>query len=231
MLKKSYLPLGLLCLSSCAQLNAPQKESQPMTTHISENPDYVVINNDEQSEDLRSVLRTPAQKVSFPMNAEDKRLLSILEAKYDHEKNMAGLAAVQIGIPKQMIIFAAPDDLELKKWRPDLTQTMPKTIWINPSYDGIGEEKHEDYEGCFSVHDLAGPVKRFTKINYTATLPDGTEISGQAEGFLARIIQHEIDHLKGTLCIDLMPKDKIISLDDYRKMRAEHTQTGRNTET
>ncbi len=192
-----------------------------MTSHIQQDPDYVVINNDEQSPEQRAVLRNTAQKVSFPMSAEDKRLLDILVAKYDGEENIAGLAAVQVGIPKKMIVFAAPDDPELKKWRPDLTQTMDKTIWINPTYEGIGNEKHEDYEGCFSVHNLAGPVNRFVKIRYTATLPDGTDISGEAEGFVARIIQHEIDHINGTLCIDHMPKDKIVTIDEYRKMRAD----------
>ncbi len=224
MLKKYALPLALVCLSSCAQLNSPQHKALTMTAPIQENPDYVVINNEEQSEDQRAVLRTPAQKVRFPLNKEDKRLLDILVTKYDGEENIAGLAAPQVGIPKQMIVFAALDDPELKKWRPDLVQTMDKTIWINPTYDGIGDDKHEDYEGCFSVHDLAGPVKRFTKIRYAATLPDGTNVTGEAEGFLARIIQHEVDHLNSTLCIDLMPKDKILTLEEYRQMRADRVE-------
>ena len=191
-----------------------------MTSPIQHNPDYVVINNEEQSKEKRAVLRNPAQKVSFPLSEEDKRLLDILVAKYDSEENIAGLAAVQVGIPKKMIVFSASDDPALKKWRPDLTQTMGKTIWINPTYEGITEEKNEDYEGCFSVENLAGPVKRFVKIRYTATLPNGTDITGEAEGFLARIIQHEVDHLNGTLCIDLMPQDKIMTIDEYRHMRA-----------
>lgn len=201
-----------------------------MTAHITENPDYVVINNDEQSEEQRAVLRTPSEKVDFPLSIEDQRLLTILVAKYDGEENIAGLAAPQVGIPKQMIVFAAPDDPELKKWRPDLTQTMDKTIWINPTYDGIGDEKHEDYEGCFSVHNLAGPVQRFTKIRYTATLPNGTAVTGEAEGFVARIIQHEVDHLKGTLCIDRMPKDKIVTVDEYRQMRADRIKETDNSD-
>ena len=183
-------------------------------------PAYVVINNDDQSTELRSVLRTPSQKISFPLSPADQESLKILEAKYDAEENCAGLAAPQIGIPKQMIIFAALCSPELKKWRPDFTQEMPKTIWVNPSYNGIGDELYEDYEGCFSVANLAGPVKRFTKITYQAILPDGTPVTGEAEGFLARVIQHEVDHIRGTLCIDKVPDGKLMSISAYREMRA-----------
>ncbi|HBN21960.1 MAG TPA: peptide deformylase [Holosporales bacterium] len=184
-------------------------------------PSYVVINNDDQSQELRSVLRTPAQKIAFPLSPEDQESLKILEAKYDVEENCAGLAAPQIGTPKQMIVFEAICSPELKKWRPDFTQEMPKTIWVNPSYEGIGEELHEDYEGCFSVNDLAGPVKRFIKIAYKATLPDGTSVAGEAEGFLARVIQHEVDHIRGTLCIDKVPEGKLMSISAYREMRSQ----------
>jgi len=88
-------------------------------------PSYVVINNDDQSQELRSVLRTPAQKIAFPLSPEDQESLKILEAKYDVEENCAGLAAPQIGTPKQMIVFEAICSPELKKWRPDFTQEMP----------------------------------------------------------------------------------------------------------
>jgi peptide deformylase len=50
---------------------------------------------------------------------------------------------------------------------------MPKTLWINPSYKPIGTEMHEDYEGCFSVKDVIGPVKRYKKINYRAFDQEG----------------------------------------------------------
>ena len=76
---------------------------------------------------------------------------------------------------------------------------MPKTLWINPSYEPLGEEMHEDYEACFSVKDIAGLVRRYKQVHYRAYDKDGKLIEGKAEGFLARIIQHEIDHLNGIL--------------------------------
>lgn len=182
-------------------------------------PDYVALK--ETDTETPAVLRTPAKELTFPLSAEDQRDVAILEMKYDQEKNCAGLAAPQIGISKRIIVFAAPADEDLKKWRSDFTDTMPKTIWINPSYIGVTEDKHEDFEGCFSVENLAGPVKRYKAIQYKAYTPAGEPIEGVAHGFLARIIQHEVDHLNGTLCIMLAPKDKIIKVDEYRRRRAE----------
>lgn len=98
---------------------------------------------------------------------------------------------------------------------------MPKTLWVNPSYEPVSNEMHEDYEGCFSVADLGGRVKRFKRIKYTAYLIDGTKVEGIAEGFLARIIQHEIDHIRGVLFIDKVTDGKVFSLSEYRRLRDE----------
>lgn len=185
-------------------------------------PDYVVA--DVMKKEIPAVLRTPAAALSFPLNAEDQRDARTLEAKYDQEGNCAGLAAPQIGIGKKVIIFAAPNDSNLKKWRSDLTQTMEKTLWINPSYEGVGEEKAEDYEACFSVSNLAGLVKRYKKIRYKAYTIKGKLVEGRAEGFLARIIQHEVDHVNGILFTDHVPEDQLMAMDAYRAKKAAALQ-------
>jgi peptide deformylase len=182
-------------------------------------PGYVAINL--ETNETPSVLITPAKKLSFPLTPEDVNDIKILEAKYEGEKNCAGLAAPQIGIAKQIIVFAAPDDPDLRKWRPDFTQTMGKTIWINPSYEGIGTDKHEDYEACFSVLEMAGPVKRYKSIRYQAYTVAGDLVEGTAEGFLARLIQHEVDHINGKLFIGYVPEGQLLKIEDYRKKRAE----------
>lgn len=183
-------------------------------------PNYVVINDDEQDINLRLVLRKPTKPISFPLSKEDIEVIKILEAKYDAEENCAGLAAPQIGFNKPIIIFAVHNDETLKRWRPDLTDTISKTIWINPQYEGVNEEKHTDYEACFSVTNLAGPVARFKSIKYKAYQPTGREVNGIASGFLARVIQHEIDHINGSLFIDHVPPDQLTDLEEYRKKRA-----------
>lgn len=112
----------------------------------------------------KNVLLKPAKPVDFPLNNEMQQALSDLVAKYDAEKMIAGLAVTQIGHPYRMIIFAVPDDPVLKKIRPDLVQTMPKTVWFNPSYTPLSSEKRKDIEGCFSVLKYVGPVERYTHI-------------------------------------------------------------------
>ena len=189
-------------------------------------PDYSVVNL--ATNQKPAVLVTPAQRLSFPLTPEDINDVRILEAKFDKEENCAGLAAPQIGISKQIIVFAAPENQDLKKWRSDFTQYMGKTIWINPSYKGIGEGKREDYEACFSVLDAAGPVKRYNKIQYTAYTIYGELVESTAEGFLARIIQHETDHVNGKLFIDYVPKDQLMKMDDYRKKRVEALKAAEN---
>lgn len=181
-------------------------------------PDYVAI---KTLQEHIPVLHTPAQEMQFPLSAEDLEIISILEAKYDQEENCAGLAAVQIGFAKKVFVFAVPDDEELKKWRNDLSQSMPKSIWINPSYEGLGPDTTTDYEGCFSVIDLAAPVTRYTTIRYTAYTPDGTKLEGIATGFLARVIQHETDHLNGILFVNRANPEDVMTIEAYRTKRAD----------
>ena len=180
-------------------------------------PDYVVINDPNIPDKFRSRLRIPSETVSFPLSKEDEEILSVLEAKHDFVKgNVTGLAAPQIGFNKKMIIFAVNPDPDIAASRLDFQQTMPRTIWINPTYHPITEQVHIDYELCLSVANIVGLVKRYTTINYTANLPDGSVIEGEATGFLARIIQHEIDHLNGILFIDIMEKESAMSFEEYQ---------------
>lgn len=188
-------------------------------------PDYVTINCDTMY--VPTVLRTPAQKVTFPLSLQDKQDINKLEKKFDNEENCAGLAAPQIGISKQIIVFALPEDEELKKFRPDFTQTMDKTIWINPSYVGIGREKSIDYELCISVPDRVGFVERYKRVTYQAYTPEGKFVTGEAEGLLARAIQHEIDHVHGKLYIDYVPKGKLLTIAEFRKQIAETSERNR----
>jgi peptide deformylase len=189
-------------------------------------PEYVVADINGFTP---SVLITPAQELFFPLSIEDKNDIKILEEKFDNEVNIAGIAAPQIGIAKKIIVFAAPENPELKKWRQDFTQYMSKSIWINPSYEGIEEFGYnEDYEGCFSVKDFTGPVARYKKINYRAYGIDSNLVEGTAEGFLARIIQHETDHVHGKLFISYVATEKRIAIEEYRRKRREAMQSKEN---
>ena len=104
---------------------------------------------------------------------------------------------------------------------------MPKTIWFNPSYRPLSDGKRKDMEGCFSVSKCVGMVERYTHIAYSATTADGKVVTGEATGFLARVMQHEIDHLNGVLCLDHLTEAEKIDKQQYiaeRKRRVAEMQ-------
>ncbi len=185
-------------------------------------PSYVVINDPNCHN--KEVLRIPAKPVQFPLNDELHLIAADLEAKYDAEENCAGIAAPQIGYGHQIIIFEVPDDPNLKKFRLDLSDTLPKAMWFNPSYTPVGDTKIDDWEACFSVEGLVGKVSRYEEIRYEAYSREGEKITGRAKGYLARVIQHETDHVHGKLFIDYVSQDELITRAQLKEIRARQLQ-------
>ncbi|WP_020204559.1 MULTISPECIES: peptide deformylase [Cupriavidus] len=111
----------------------------------------------------------------------------------DHA-NGAGLAAPQIGVDLQVVIFG----FDRNPRYPD-APTVPKTVLINPVLTPLGDEQEEGWEGCLSVPGLRGVVPRFTRLKYTGFDMMGAPIERVAEDFHARVVQHECDHLQGIL--------------------------------
>lgn len=109
--------------------------------------------------------------------------------------NGAGLAAPQIGVDLQLVIFGT--DAPNPRY-PD-APPVPRTILINPTLTPLGNEEEEGWEGCLSVPGLRGVVPRWKAIRYTGFDPEGRPIDRVAEGFHARVVQHECDHLVGKL--------------------------------
>jgi peptide deformylase len=105
-----------------------------------------------------------------------------------------GLAAPQIGVDLRVVIFG----FEHSERYPDAA-SVPTTILINPVITPLNDETEDGWEGCLSVPGLRGVVPRHTRIRYQGFTPDGTPIDRIAEGFHARVVQHECDHLDGTL--------------------------------
>ena len=112
-----------------------------------------------------------------------------------HSVNGAGLAAPQIGVDLQLVIFGSPERNPRYPDRP----LVPPTILINPVITPLGIEEQEDWEGCLSVPGLRGKVPRWSRIRYAGFDPYGTPIDRSVEGFHARVVQHECDHLVGKL--------------------------------
>lgn len=124
----------------------------------------------------------------------------------------AALAAIQIDALKRVVIIRS--DFENKEDR-------EFTVLINPEIVKYEGEIKTDYEGCLSVRDIYGNVPRYTKIRVRALSIDGKEIRFKADGFLARVIQHEIDHTNGILFVDHIQDDKdaFYELDDKGELR------------
>jgi peptide deformylase len=107
----------------------------------------------------------------------------------------AGLAAPQIGVDLQLVIFGT--DAPNPRY-PD-APLVPRTVLLNPVITPIGDEEEEGWEGCLSVPGLRAIVPRFKRIRYTGVDQYGDPIARTVEGFHARVVQHECDHLIGKL--------------------------------
>jgi len=105
-----------------------------------------------------------------------------------------GLAAPQIGVDRRLVIFG----FDASDRYPD-APPVPRTILLNPTITALADDTEEGWEGCLSVPGMRGVVERYAKIRYTGFDPDGAPIDRIAEGFHARVVQHECDHLDGVL--------------------------------
>jgi peptide deformylase len=111
-----------------------------------------------------------------------------------HDAKAFGLAAPQIGIDARILIFG----IAATKYHPE-QPPVPLTVLINPWIEILTDETDQGPESCLSVPGMRGLVPRFTRIRYGGTLEDGSPVERNADGFHARLFQHEYDHLDGIL--------------------------------
>lgn len=143
-------------------------------------------------------LRTKSKKVGFIDETTKKTIMDMAEATLDwedsreHEVGVA-LAGIQIDLSLKIVIIRS--DFDNKKDR-------TFNVFINPEITKFEGELIEDFEGCLSIKDIYGKVPRYDKIKVKALDIDGNVIRIKAEGFLARVFQHEIDHTNGVVFID-----------------------------
>lgn len=162
-------------------------------------------------------LRQKSQRVGV-ITDEIKRIVADMEAatvdwdkSREHEVGVA-LAAVQIDQLYKIVVVR--NNYENKE---DYTFT----VFINPEITKLEGELHEDFEGCLSVPNIYGKVPRHTKVKVKAKDLSGKEFRVTAEGFLARIFQHEIDHTNGMVFIDRIKgnPEAFLALDDNGKLQ------------
>ncbi len=141
------------------------------------------------------VLRGIAQPVANPTAPEIRRLVADMVETLD-DIGGAGLAAPQVHVPRRVVIFRVPD--ERVTGRPD---DLPQDLLalVNPVITPLGEGQELGWEGCLSVPGLRGAVPRWARIRYRGVTPEGESVDRTVEGFHARVVQHECDHLDGIL--------------------------------
>ena len=147
-----------------------------------------------------------------------------------HAANGVGLAAPQVGESLQLTVLDVsqvedrPSTMELNGENTDPQSAMPLVL-INPEID-LGSETEMGTEGCLSFPEITGEIERAKSVTVRAQNLDGEAIEIEATGFLARAIQHEVDHLNGILFIDRMSSAAKTSLSSKLKRLQKETQRG-----
>jgi len=147
-----------------------------------------------------------------------------------HAANGVGLAAPQVGESLQLTVLDVsqvedrPSTMKLNRENTDPQSAMPLVL-INPEID-LGSETEMGTEGCLSFPEITGEIERAKSVTVRAQNLDGEAIEIEATGFLARAIQHEVDHLNGILFIDRMSSAAKTSLSSKLKRLQKETQRG-----
>jgi peptide deformylase len=139
------------------------------------------------------LLLQPAKAVTeFNTPALDALVQDMLDSMAAAEG--AGLAANQIGVLQRVVVFGFDHNARYPDRAP-----VEQTVLVNPEIEPLGEERESDWEGCLSVPAMRGWVPRYQRIRYRGCDPQGERIEREVEGFHARLVQHECDHLDGIL--------------------------------
>ena len=145
---------------------------------------------------------------------DDDTLSALIEDMLDTMQayDGVGLAAPQIGVPLRVIVFGIDENPRY----PDASP-IPRTVLTNPVIAPAGGAMHSDWEGCLSLPGMRGLVPRYERIRYRALDADGREVEGEAEGFHARVVQHECDHLDGILYPDRIEERRMFGFIEELK--------------
>jgi len=136
------------------------------------------------------------RQVALPVSRFDAQLAALVADMDDTMRHLsgAGIAAPQIGVGARVVIFELQDNPRYPHISP-----VPYTVLVNPTLTALTQEESEGWEGCLSVPGLRGLVPRITRVRYQGFDLNGAPIDRTVEGFHARVVQHEVDHLDGIL--------------------------------
>lgn len=156
------------------------------------------------------VLRVPAEPVADPAAPTVARLVAdMLETALD--ANGTGLAAPQVHVSRRVVVFMVGE--ARLSGRP-LDTPQDWLALVNPVIEPVGDEVGLGWEGCLSVPGLRGAVPRWARIRYRGVTPKGEAIDRVVEGFHARVVQHECDHLDGVLYPQRMTDLRLLQFNE-----------------
>jgi len=139
------------------------------------------------------LLRQVAAPVSGFGSAELRDLIADMDETM-RALSGAGIAAPQIGVSLRVVIFEVRENPRYPHVAP-----VPYTALVNPELTALDESQDEGWEGCLSIPGMRGLVPRYHRLRYQGFTPEGEAIDRTVEGFHARVVQHEVDHLDGIL--------------------------------
>ena len=165
------------------------------------------------------VLRQQADTMCHTNSADNLALITALRDTLASTQGV-GIAAPQISISKRIIIVASRPSARYPH-----APLMESTVMINPSFSPISDDTEKDWEGCLSIPGIRALVPRYTDIEITYTDLNDQQITARLTGFVARIFQHEFDHLQGIVYLDRVEdKLEIFAESEYFKLMNSRTQ-------
>ena len=164
------------------------------------------------------LLRQPAAPVT-PQEMEDGTLQNLIRDLFDTmaQEEGIGIAAPQIGVSKQVAIVGLPDEKNSRYQEISEEGAFTPLVVVNPTITVLDSTPQGYWEGCLSVPGLRGYVERPQKIKVNFTDPQGKSMEAIAEGFLATVFQHELDHLEGVLYVDRVSDNKLVFNEEYEQ--------------
>lgn len=147
------------------------------------------------------VLRNPAREVPAAEVGQNdfQRFIDDMVTTM-REYQGVGLAAVQVHDPRQVAVLEVAENARYPG-----KEAVPLSVLVNPKIVPLGDDTEDDWEGCLSIPEIRGRVPRYKTLRVTALDREGNELDFVASGFHARVIQHEVDHLRGRVYMDRMP--------------------------
>lgn len=158
------------------------------------------------------VLRLQAQAVIRTQDAELEQIIKTMQTTLATTQGV-GIAAPQISVSKRIIIIASRPTSRYPS-----APLMEPTVMINPAFETLSDIREKDWEGCLSIPGIRALVPRYKEILINYTTQRGILVEARLEGFVARVFQHEFDHLEGKVYLDRVEDNRdIFAESEYFK--------------